>query len=146
MILAGGNGWQNDEIYQTAKASPYSKEIIFTGYLSNAEKNGLYQNAELFVFPSLYEGFGMPPLEAMHWGCPVVTSNAASLPEVVGDAAELVDPLDEEHIANGIRRVLSDDARRNELIMLGNQQARKYTWEDSARRLKAVCSEVLQEV
>lgn len=101
LVLAGGNGWQNEEIYQAARESRYGNDIIFTGYLTNEEKNCLYRHAALFVFPSLYEGFGMPPLEAMHWGCPVVTANTASLPEVCGDAAELVDPFKIESIANG---------------------------------------------
>ena len=145
LVLAGGSGWQNAEILQAARDSRYSEDIRFTGYLSEAEKNGLYRGADLFVFPSLYEGFGMPPLEAMHWGCPVLVSRAASLPEVVGDAAETADPLDEADIAAGIRRVLSDPAYANTLREKGYAQTRAFSWEDSARRLDAACREVLEE-
>lgn len=144
LVLAGGNGWQNGEIYQAAEESFCKEKIIFTGYLSNGEKNTLYKNASAFVFPSLYEGFGMPPLEAMHWGCPVVTADAASLPEVVGVAAELVDPLNEEMIAEGIWRVLSNDDYAKELVREGYSQSKRFSWDASAQQLIAVCKEVLE--
>lgn len=142
LVLAGGKGWANEEIYQTAERV---EDVIFTGYLSNGEKYTLYQNAAAFVFPSLYEGFGIPPLEAMTFGCPVVCANAASLPEVVGDAAELVEPGDETSIAEGIWKVISDQTRRDELTRRGAVQARKYTWDASGEKLAAVCRAVLEE-
>ncbi len=145
LVLAGGKGWQNEEIYRAAKESPFAEDIIFTGYISNSERNCLYQNAELFVFPSLYEGFGMPPLEAMHWGCPVVTSDAASMPEICGDAAALVNPLDEEDIVKGIMAVLSDKEYAESLRKKGYEQEKKFTWETSAQQLISVCKEVLGE-
>ncbi len=145
LVLAGGKGWQNEEIYRAAKESPFAKDIIFTGYISNSERNCLYQNAELFVFPSLYEGFGMPPLEAMHWGCPVVTSDAASMPEICGDAATLVNPLDEENIVKAIMKVLSDKEYAESLRKKGCEQEKKFTWETSAQQLISVCKEVLGE-
>ena len=117
-------------------------DVVFTGYVSDGEKNALYQNAEVFVFPSLYEGFGIPPLEAMAHGCPVVCANAASLPEVAGGAAELVDPLEVEGIAAGIWRVLSDGAYARHLRENGRIQAKKYTWESSAERLMSLCREL----
>ncbi len=143
LVLAGGKGWQNEEIYRAAKESTFAKDIIFTGYISNRERNCLYQNAELFVFPSLYEGFGMPPLEAMHWGCPVVTSDAASMPEICGDAAALVNPLDEGDIAKAIMKVLSDKEYAESLRKKGYEQEKKFTWETSAQQLISVCKEVL---
>lgn len=145
LVLAGGKGWNNAEFDQALSACRYRDDIILTGYVTNAEKNSLYQNADVFVFPSLYEGFGIPPLEAMHFGCPVVCADAASMPEVVGTAAELVDPLDAESIAAGILRVVSDNVRRAELVSLGYAQEKKYTWEASAERLKSVCREVLDK-
>lgn len=144
LVLAGGRGWNCEDIYQAAKESAPGNEIVFTGYVSGGEKNALYQNAAAFVFPSLYEGFGIPPLEAMERGCPVVCSNAASLPEVVGEAARLVDPLDEAEIAQGIWDVLSDSGYASRLVERGYEQAKKFTWEASAKKLTEICREVLE--
>lgn len=143
LVLAGGKGWQDTPIFQTAKSMKYAKDVIFTGYVSSEEKNALYQNASVFVFPSIYEGFGIPPLEAMCHGCPVVCANAASLPEIVGDAAELIDPMDEKSIASGILRVLSDRSYQEELMKRGHCQARKFSWERSAKQLTNICKKVL---
>ncbi len=143
LILAGGKGWGNEEIYHSIEDSPYKKEILTPGFITDEEKNMLYQRADAFIFPSLYEGFGMPPLEAMAWDCPVVCSQTASLPEIVGDAAVLVDPLDERAIADGILKVLSDRTFKSSLVQRGRVQIRKFTWESSADRLKQVCREVL---
>lgn len=145
LVLAGGKGWNNEEIYRTAMESPYAEDILFIGFVSAEEKNALYQNADAFVFPSLYEGFGIPPLEAMHFGCPVVTSNAASLPEVVGNAACLVDPLDDVSIAEGIFRVLHNKDYRKSLVTEGFRQEKKYTWDASAAKLTQLCREILGE-
>ena len=142
LVLAGGRGWRDEEIFRTAGEISCKEDVIFTGYVSAGEKNALYQNASVFVFPSLYEGFGIPPLEAMTFGCPVVCANAASLPEVAGDAAELVDPLEAESIAEGTWRVLSDETYAKSLTDRGYLQAKKYTWEASAKRLTEICREI----
>ena len=144
LVLAGGMGWNTEEIQQTIEKSLYKEKIVLTGYISGIEKNTLYQNADLFLFPSLYEGFGIPPLEAMHFGCPVVCGNTASLPEVVGDAAELVDPFDIISIANGIWKVLSDKEYAKRLIQKGYEQEKKFTWEQSAQQLEQLCHHVLE--
>lgn len=146
LVLAGGKGWQNEEIYQIAEEVQAREDIIFTGYISAEEKSALYQYASVFAFPSLYEGFGMPPLEAMHFDCPVVCSNAASLPEVVGDAARLVDPLDEVNIAEGIWHVLSDKEYAADLVQKGHVQKAKFSWDTSAQKLTEICKKVLGEV
>lgn len=143
LVLAGGKGWQSEGIYQAVSEAKAREDILFTGYVSQMEKNALYCNATVFVFPSLYEGFGMPPLEAMHWNCPVVCADAASLPEVVGGAAQLVDPLDEESIAEGIRQVLSDHMLADSLREKGQKQKDLFTWDASARRLTEICKDVL---
>lgn len=145
LVLAGGKGWKTEEIYRTASEIRHAEDVTFTGYVSPEEKNALYRNADVFVFPSIYEGFGMPTLEAMHHGCPVVCSNAASLPEVVGNAAELVDPMDVESITEGIRYVLSDHAYAKSLVEKGHAQEQKFTWEASAQRLMKICKEVMRK-
>lgn len=143
LVLAGGRGWKSDELFRAIHGSEFSESIVVTGYVSGAEKSSLYANAEAFIFPSLYEGFGIPPLEAMALGCPVVCSHAASLPEVVGDAAELVDPLDEGSIASGIWNVLSNRDYAVRLVEKGHTQAKRFTWDASADRLQQICREVL---
>ena len=143
LVLAGGKGWGNKDIYRSADTSPYRENIHFIGFVSDEEKSALYSQADVFVFPSLYEGFGMPPLEAMARGCPVVCSCTASLPEIVGEAAELVDPLKETDIAYGIWKVLSDKKLSIRLAEKGRDQARKFTWETSADHLRKICKEVL---
>ena len=143
LILAGGGGWKTEEIYQSAEETQFAGEIQFTGYLSSEEKNALYQNADAMVFPSLYEGFGMPPLEAMLFGCPVICSDAASLPEIVGEAAELVDPLDVQTIADGIWHVLSNRDYRSLLIEKGAQQTLRFSWDRSAEKMIQIYKETL---
>lgn len=144
LVLVGGSGWNNEEIYSTAKGLSCANDVIFTGFVSAEEKNTLYKNAAAFVFPSIYEGFGISPLEAMHFGCPVITSDAASLPEVVGDAARLINPYDETSIAEGIFSVINNDEYAQHLIRKGYQQEKKYTWDASAEKLKLLCKEVLK--
>lgn len=145
LVLAGGNGWGTEEVHRTAQESKYTKDIIFTGYISGAEKSALYAGAAAFLFPSLYEGFGIPPLEAMRFGCPVVCADAASLPEVVGEAAVLVDPMNTASISRGIWRVLSDVDYAARLSALGSDQVEKFTWEASAQKLTEICRRVLEE-
>ena len=122
------------------------KHVRFLGYVSNDLLAVLYRLADVFAFPSLYEGFGLPPLEAMAIGAPVVTSNVSSLPEVVGDAALLIDPLDPDSIADGLRRVLTDSSLREELRIKGFAQARKYSWDRSVSHVRKIYGEVVSEI
>lgn len=108
--------------------------VVLTGYLGTRDKAALLTGAEALVFPTLYEGFGFPLLEAMACGTPVLTSNVSSLPEVAGDAALLVDPLDQDSIAAGIGRLLGDAAFRQRLIDAGSHRVRQFSWDDSARK------------
>jgi glycosyltransferase involved in cell wall biosynthesis len=119
------------------------KHVRFFGFVSDDTLAALYRLAAVFVFPSLYEGFGLPPLEAMASGAPVVTSNVSSLPEVAGDAALLIDPYDTEAIADAIRRVLSDDQLRLEMRERGFVRARHFSWERSIGRVHDIYQEVL---
>ena len=118
--------------------------VRFLGYLPEETLAIMYRLAGVFVFPSLHEGFGLPPLEAMASGTPVVTSNVSSLPEVAGDAAVLVDPYRPEAIADGIARVLGDEALRRDLRAKGLARARQFSWEASVRRVREIYGEVAQ--
>ena len=118
------------------------KHVRFLGYLKDDTLTVLYRLASVFVFPSLYEGFGLPPLEAMASGTPVVTSNVSSLPEVTGDAAVLVDPYDVEAIGDGIRRVLDDPRFAEDLRRKGLERAREFSWERSVEKTQQVYREV----
>src|SRR5205085_2132361 len=121
------------------------KYVRFLGYMPEETLAVMYRLAAVFVFPSLYEGFGLPPIEAMASGTPVVTSNVSSLPEVAGDAAVLVDPYDPEAIADGIDRVLRDESLRRDLRARGLARAKQFSWESSVRRVHEIYMEALAE-
>ena len=120
-------------------------KITLTGYVPDSEILSLYEEADIFVYPSLYEGFGLPVLEAMACGCPVIGSNVTSLPEVVGEAGMLVDPYDVEALARAMSAVLQDDELKREMSRKGIEQARKFSWEKASAELLAVCSEVAEK-
>ncbi len=119
------------------------KHVRFFGFVPDKTLAVLYRLASVFVFPSLYEGFGLPPLEAMASGTPVITSNVSSLPEVVGDAALLIDPYEADAIAQAMRRVLTDAALREDLRQRGLQRVKEFSWERSVRRVHAIYQEVI---
>jgi glycosyltransferase involved in cell wall biosynthesis len=119
------------------------KHVRFFGFVPDQTLAALYRLAAVFVFPSLYEGFGLPPLEAMASGTPVITSNVSSLPEVVGDAALMIDPYEPEAIADAMRRVLTDPALRADLRAKGLARAREFSWERSIARVRQIYSEVM---
>lgn len=121
------------------------KHVRFFGFVPDKTLAVLYRLARVFVFPSLYEGFGLPPLEAMASGTPVITSNVSSLPEVVGDAAVLIDPLDASAISQAIRRVLMDSDLREDLRQRGLRRVHEFSWERSVRRVREIYDEVLGE-
>ena len=119
-------------------------KITRAGYLSDSEIESLYDGADVFVYPSLYEGFGLPVLEAMACGCPVIASNVSSMPEVVGEAGMLVDPYDVDALAQAISAVLDDDELKREMSRKGIAQAQKFSWERAGDELLAVCREVME--
>jgi glycosyltransferase involved in cell wall biosynthesis len=133
LVIAGGRGWLYEEIF--AEAEKHGNRVRILGFVDDADLPALLRNAVLFAFPSLYEGFGIPPLEAMACGTPVVCSNASSLPEVAGDAALMVDPLDVDGLAEAMARALEDDDLRGKMIAEGLTQAARFTWEGAARQL-----------
>jgi glycosyltransferase involved in cell wall biosynthesis len=137
LVLVGMTGWITTDFFREIKASDIGGNIIMPGYIPSAELAPLYTGAELFVFPTLYEGFGLPVLEAMQCGCPVVTSNTSSIPEVAGDAAILLDPHDTARLSESMERVLKNASLRKELTRKGLQRAKLFSWDKSARMFLA---------
>lgn len=135
LVIAGEKGWQYDEVFRNVEDLHLQDKVIFTGYVPEEDICVLYSCALAFVFPSLYEGFGIPPLEAMACGTPVIVSEAASLREVVGDAGILVDPLDVENIAFEMERLINDSSLRTIYSKKGVNQARDFSWEKSAKKV-----------
>lgn len=131
-------GAKNHDVFKSMGNLIDHPNIIWSGFLSDSKLRALYEQATLFIFPSYYEGFGIPPLEAMHCGCPVVASNASSIPEVCGDAAVYFNPYDYQDMAQCIEKVLLNKSLQFDLIELGKVQIKNYSWDKSAKYLKSV--------
>jgi len=142
LVLAGATGWRVKEIFLARRASKYKDDIIFLGYVDDGDKPALYSSAKVFAYPSFYEGFGFPPLEAMACGTPVVASSASSLPEVLGAAAVLVDPDNPAALFAAIKEVLTDEKLRMELRRLGIERAKMFSWEKTAQEYLKLFSEL----
>jgi len=145
LIIIGDQVSKYPALRRAVHQSRVSDVVRFLGFVKQEELKVFYQAAEVFVFPSLYEGFGLPPLEAMSLGTPVVSSGVSALPEVVGEAAMLVKPENVFDIARGIREVLLDDALRAELIARGHEQVKRFSWYDTARQVLEVYRDVLKK-
>ncbi len=130
LVLAGGIGWKTKEILKKAS----NKDIILTGYISEEEKNSWIAHADIFIYPSFYEGFGIPPLEAMNYGIPVISSTGGSLKEIYKNKALLFDPNDKELLKTHIKRLLGNQELRKELKEKGLSHAKKLNWESTARK------------
>ena len=133
LVLAGARGWLDEPIFRSVRSLGLEKAVHFPGFIDDDDLPAVYGGAGLFVFPSLYEGFGLPLLEAMACGVPVVTSNVSSLPEVAGDAALLVDPRDVDGLAAAVSRALRDAGLRERLRAAGLARARQFSWQTTAR-------------
>lgn len=142
LVLAGSTGYGGERIGARIAASPARERIIQLGYVDDAAKAKLYRTAHALAFPSLDEGFGIPLLEAMSAGLPVVTSNCSAMPEVAGDAAVLVDPQDSEAIAEGLRSIVEDEALRQTLREEGLLRAANFTWSQAADKMLALYREL----
>lgn len=144
LVIGGKEDYFPENVKDKYRRSPYKKDIIVTGYVGEDDLPSLYSHAEVFVYPSLYEGFGLPCLEAMACGCPVITSDVSSLPEVVGKAGRLVDPLDVVAMAGEINTVISNPAIREQAIRSGLERASIYSWKSTAENTLRVYGEVLE--
>lgn len=144
LIIIGDELSKHPELRRPVVKSRTQNDVRFLGFVEPRELAVFYARAAAFVFPSLYEGFGLPPLEAMALGTPVVTSNLSALPEVLGDAALFVNPENVFEISRAIRQVLLDDGLRTRLIERGHQQVQRFSWEDSVRRVLEVYREALR--
>ena len=133
LVIVGKKGWQYEEILDAPKKFNVEERVLFLDFVPDEDLIALYKEAACFVLPSLYEGFGLPILEAMKYGCPVITSNVSSMPEAGGDAALYVNPEDVEDIAKKIESLLDNDSLRRELIEKGYKQIKKFSWEKTAR-------------
>lgn len=133
LVIAGDKGWLFKSIFNEVKNLKLDGQVIFPNYVSNDILGLLYKNTEIFILPSLYEGFGIPALEAMYFGAPVIVSNTSSLPEVVGEAGKLVNPHSEADIAKAIYKVLNNLSLRKNMIEKGYKQAAKFSWEKAAQ-------------
>ena len=146
LVLAGKRGWLYDDLFTLVRRSGLEERVMFPGYIAEGDKAALLSGAVAFVFPSLYEGFGLPVLEAQACGCPVITSTATSLPEVAGDAALLVDPYDTAAIANGMERVAGDPGLREALIERGLINTRRFSWRRCAQAVLRAVEQSMQSV
>jgi glycosyltransferase involved in cell wall biosynthesis len=134
LVIAGGRGWLYNNIYKLVGNSLKKSKIIFYDYIDAQDRWRLYQNAQILLWPSFYEGFGFPAVEAMSRGCPVITSANSSLPEVVGRAALLIDPYNLNEMVKAVELLLNNQALRQSLITKGYEQSKKFNWQKSAQQ------------
>jgi len=146
LVCAGGAGWKNESIHELVKDRGLEERVKFLGYVEEADLPSIYNGAKFFMYPSLYEGFGLPVLEAMASKVPVLTSNVSSLPEVAGDGALMVDPYSEKEIYDASIRLLEDDILRKELQLKGVERSNLFTWENTAFKTLEVYTEVMEKM
>lgn len=141
LVIAGKDVLGSNVVRKIVSQKKMENEIIFTGYVSGEELPVLMNGAVVFVFPSLYEGFGIPPLEAMACGTPVITSNVSSLPEVVGDAGLLIDPLNIDGLTNAMYKVITNDSLRETMRQKGLERVKIFSWSNSAKELLSIIND-----
>lgn len=142
LIIAGGKGWKFGQVFKAITAAKFGERIRYIGYIPPDHKWELMQEATVFVFPSLYEGFGLPVLEAMSFGAPVITSKVSSIPEITGQAAALINPRSANQLTEVLTKVLASAKLRQKMSTLGRQQAKKFTWAKTARETLRVYQQV----
>jgi glycosyltransferase involved in cell wall biosynthesis len=146
LVIVGRKLWLTAEIFAEVRRQRWAEDVILTGYVADEDLPKLYRAATAFVYPSLFEGFGLPPVEAMACGTPVITSNTSSLPEVVGDAAVLIDPCDERALADALSQITGDAALRARLRGQGIERAKKFTWRAAAEKTLQLYREAAESV
>lgn len=144
LVICGGSGWKNEEVFQLVDELELGEMVRFLGYVADEDLPALYSTAECFLYPSVYEGFGLPPLEAMACGAPVITSNASSLPEVVGEAGLMHPAEDHRALAGLIARLLDDRQAREHYRQAALQRSAQFSWDRAARETQAVYDEVFE--
>ena len=144
LVLVGWHGWGEKKWLEKVKKTNLKKRIYITGHVPDHDLKAIYNGAQALVYPSLYEGFGLPILEAMTCGCPVICSNTASMPEVAGDAAILINPAKSDELAHAIETIVHDTEIRNNLIRKGFKQATSFTWDSTARKTLGVFKRVVK--
>lgn len=132
LVIAGASGWKQKQIFKEIKNSSFKDDIIFSGFIGDEDKPAIYNLTSLFVYPSFFEGFGFPPLEAMSCGAPVITSNSSSFPEIIGSAGIMIDPDRPDEIFQAMKNILLDKNLRESLIKKGLEQAKKFNWQKTA--------------
>jgi glycosyltransferase involved in cell wall biosynthesis len=142
LVIVGLRDWRSSPAYDLVRQLGLSEKVLFAGYVSEELLAWLYASGRCFLYPTLYEGFGFPPLEAMGCGTPVITSNCTSVPEVAGEAAILVDPKSEKSIGDALVRLLRDEPLRRQLIQRGREQVRKFSWQETVRKTLGVYEEL----
>jgi glycosyltransferase involved in cell wall biosynthesis len=138
LVLAGSPGWLSEEIFEEIHQSEFKEKIILTGFVADADKAWVYNLSSLFVYPSFFEGFGFPPLEAMSCGVPVITSNSSSLPEICPAGAVLIDPHKPDEIFEAMRQILKNKDLREKLIKAGLEEAKEFSWKKTAKKTLAI--------
>lgn len=138
MVIAGASGWKQERIFKEIKNSSFKNDIIFSGFIDDEDKPAVYNLSSLFIYPSFFEGFGFPPLEAMACGAPAITSNNSSFPEITGSAGIMIDPDRPDEIFQAMKNILSDKNLRENLIKKGLERAKKFNWQKTAREFLEV--------
>jgi glycosyltransferase involved in cell wall biosynthesis len=145
LYLFGAYSWKDKSVHKLLNKSKFKDRIIIKGFVEEKDLPAIYNLANLFLYPSLYEGFGLPILEAQACGCPVITSNISSMPEVAGKGALLVDPYNVDEIANSILKIINDKKTKGNLIKKGFTNIKRFSWEKTAKNILRVCEEVYNE-
>ncbi len=145
LVITGKKGWYYEDLFEKVNDLKLNDKVFFTGYIDESDKPALYKGARIFAFPSLYEGFGLPPLEAMASGVPVISSNTSSMPEVIGEAGILLSPKDKTKWVNAITLVNSDETVRKSMKERNKEQVKKFSWERTARETIAIYKKAIEQ-